>query len=160
MEIVSTPGHKYFLPETKKWVSAEDLKVGVKVLLSDGSYGIIEAVRAIHYDEPQTTYNFEVSDFHTYYVGNGVLVHNMNGGGCGGANKRRTPDQQAVADLAKEAKKRGGITSRDAKTLMGWADDYGFPIPSRGPELSQRTGSIWSKIKHFHIAGIDHIPLI
>ena len=79
LEIVSTPGHKYYLPETKKWVPAEDLKVGVKVLLSDGSYGIIEAVRAIHYDKPQTTYNFEVSDFHTYYVGSGVCVHNK---GC------------------------------------------------------------------------------
>ena len=61
-------------------MGAEDLKVGVKVLLSDGSYGIIESVRAIHYDEPQTTYNFEVADFHTYYVGNGVCVHNK--GGC------------------------------------------------------------------------------
>ena len=67
---------------------AEDLKVGTKVLLSDGSYGIIESVRAIHYDIPQTTYNFEVSDFHTYYVGNGVLVHNMNGGDCGLKNKK------------------------------------------------------------------------
>ena len=84
-EIVSTPGHKYYLPETKTWVSAEDLKVGIKVLLSDGSYGIIEAVKPIHYDEPQTTYNFEVEDFHTYYVGNGVLVHNRN---CRGKQKK------------------------------------------------------------------------
>lgn len=58
-------------------VSAEELKVGVKVLLSDGSYGIIESVKAIHYDKPQTTYNFEVADFHTYYVSEAnVLVHN------------------------------------------------------------------------------------
>ena len=91
LEIVSTPGHKYFLPETKKWVSAEDLKVGTKVLLSDGSYGIIESVRTIHYDKPQTTYNFEVADFHTYYVGNGVLVHNMNGDCSGrGSNNPKT----------------------------------------------------------------------
>ena len=84
LEIVSTPGHKYFLPETKKWVSAEDLKVGVKVLLSDGSYGIIESVRPIHYDKPQTTYNFEVADFHTYYVSeSNVLVHNS----CRAKNK-------------------------------------------------------------------------
>ena len=77
-EIVSTPGHKYYLPETKTWVSAEDLKVGTKVLLSDGSYGIIKVVKSIHYDEAQTTYNFEVADYHTYYVGNGVLVHNRS----------------------------------------------------------------------------------
>ena len=82
-EIISTPGHKYYLPATKQWVAAEDLKKGTKVLLSDGSYGIVEAVKPIHYDKPQTTYNFEVADVHTYYVGNGVLVHNMNGQPCG-----------------------------------------------------------------------------
>ena len=82
------------MPETKKWVSAEDLKVGVKVLLSDGCYGIIEAVRAIHYDKPQTTYNFEVADFHTYYVGNGVLVHNQN------CNTQRGLERQKQAKMA------------------------------------------------------------
>ena len=64
----------------ESFVKAKDLKISDKLLLSDGSYGIIEAVRAIRYDKPQATYNFEVADFHTYYVGNGVLVHNKN---CG-----------------------------------------------------------------------------
>ena len=36
--------------------------MGTKVLLTDGSYGIIKAVKAIHCDEPETTYNFEVED--------------------------------------------------------------------------------------------------
>ena len=91
-EIISTPGHKYYLPETKAWVSAEDLKVGYKVLTSDGEYATIEAVRPIHYETPQTTYNFEFEGFHTYYFGNGVLVHNMNGADCGGriTNKEAT----------------------------------------------------------------------
>ena len=52
-------------------------------MTSDGKYATIEAVRPIHYETPQTTYNFEVEGFHTYYVGNGVLVHNMNGADCG-----------------------------------------------------------------------------
>lgn len=75
-EIVSTPGHKYYLPLTKQWVSAKDLKVGDTVLLSNGQLAKIQATRSIHYDTPQTTYNFEVEDFHTYYVETGVLVHN------------------------------------------------------------------------------------
>lgn len=86
-EIISTTGHKYYLPEAKEWISATKLKVGTKVLLSDGSYGTIEKVRDIHYDTPQTTYNFEVEDFHTYYVSTGVLVHNMNGVPCGVGGK-------------------------------------------------------------------------
>ena len=97
-EITSTPGHKYFLPENKeyrnsralehesyaglneKWVSACDLKRGDKVQLSDGTLCKVERVALEQLEEPETTYNLEVADFHTYYVGIGILVHNAN---CG-----------------------------------------------------------------------------
>jgi len=98
-EIISTPGHKYFLPDntkrreldevhehacyyglSEKWVSAKHLKPGDKVLLASGEYGTIETVRDINYTEPQTTYNFEVEGYHTYFVGKtSVCVHNK---GC------------------------------------------------------------------------------
>ena len=52
-----------------KWVSAEDLKAGDKVLLSDGRYGIVRKVTIKKLDKPETTFNFEVADYHTYYVG-------------------------------------------------------------------------------------------
>ncbi len=46
-------------------------------MLSDGSYGIIKSIKIEKLSEPETTYNFEVEDFHTYFVGtNEVLVHN------------------------------------------------------------------------------------
>ena len=96
-QIVSTPGHKYYLPNntesreiglqqehesyialSEKWVSACKLKAGDKVLLSDGKYGIIVSVKIEELESPETTYNFEVADFHTYYVSDSnVLVHNM-----------------------------------------------------------------------------------
>ena len=67
---------------SEKWVSACKLKSGDKVLLSDGKYGIIVSVRVEELESPETTYNFEVADFHTYFVGeNPVCVHNS---GCGG----------------------------------------------------------------------------
>ena len=51
-----------------------------KLLLSDGSYGIIKSIKVEKLSEPETTYNFEVEDFHTYFVGtNEVLVHNACG---------------------------------------------------------------------------------
>ena len=95
--IISTPGHKYYLPYntenreiglkqehesyavlSEKWVSAYKLKVGDKVLLSDGKYAIIKSVEVEELAVPETTYNFEVEDFHTYYVSeSNVLVHNM-----------------------------------------------------------------------------------
>ena len=155
-EIISTPGHKYYLPETKQWVAAEKLKVGTKVLLSDGNYGIVEAIKPIHYDKPQTTYNFEVADVHTYYVGNGVLVHNMNGQSCGKTGKKFDDNQKAVNDLAKEAKRKGGLTADNGETLMGWAKEYG--LPARGPETSVRPG-LWHDTPHYHIGNVNHIPL-
>ena len=46
-------------------------------MLSDGSCAIIEEIQVEHLSEPETTYNFEVEDFHTYYVSDSkVLVHN------------------------------------------------------------------------------------
>ena len=85
VEIESTPGHKYYLPESNSWVSAKDLQVGTKVLLSDGGFCEIERIIYKYYNTAQTTYNFEVADFHTYYVSeNRVLVHNK---GCGGEYK-------------------------------------------------------------------------
>ena len=45
-------------------------------------------------ESPVTVYNFEVEDFHTYYVGeSAVLVHNV----CGARN---TPDQDALIKIA------------------------------------------------------------
>ena len=95
-QIVSTPGHKYYLPNntenreiglqqehesyitlSEKWVSACKLKSSDKVLLSDGQYGIIIWVMIEELETPGTTYNFEVEDFHTYFVSeSNVLVHN------------------------------------------------------------------------------------
>ena len=67
-------------------MSACRLKKGDKVLLSDGSYGIIKTVEVVCLSALDTTYNLEVEDFHTYYVGeNPVCVHNAN---CGGYNAR------------------------------------------------------------------------
>ena len=97
-EITSTPGHKYYLPFnnenreigerlehasyeglSNKWVSACNLKHGDNVLLSSGKYGIVRRVETKHLDTPETTYNFEVEGFHTYYVGEqSVCVHNAN----------------------------------------------------------------------------------
>lgn len=112
-EITSTPGHKYYLPfndENRnlneqlehasyeglgvKWVSAQDLKSGDKVLLSSGKYGIIIKVETKELDEPETTYNFEVGDFHTYYVGEAsVCVHNAN---CGAPDLYRGGNKMNV----------------------------------------------------------------
>lgn len=62
-------------------------------------YVIIEAIEVEKLAVPQATYNFEVADFHTYFVGeNPVCVHNNK---CGGDIKKYS---------AEEVAKRGDIT--------------------------------------------------
>ena len=78
-ELVCTGGHPFFV-ENKGFVSAKDLSVGDILRLSNGVLIPISAISIEKLERPETTYNFEVAEFHTYYVGeNEVLVHNTCG---------------------------------------------------------------------------------
>lgn len=47
------------------------------LVLSNGEHVVVEAVQHEILESPVKVYNFEVEDFHTYFVGDsGVLVHN------------------------------------------------------------------------------------
>lgn len=47
------------------------------LVLLDGLTITVDSVTSVTFVEPITVYNFEVEDFHTYFVGNnGLLVHN------------------------------------------------------------------------------------
>ncbi len=76
-EIICTGGHPFYVVG-KGFIEARKLKVSEKLLLSCGKEVIIEKVEVEQLTEAETTYNFEVADFHTYYVTEkAVLVHNM-----------------------------------------------------------------------------------
>ena len=76
-EIVCTGGHPFYVLGIG-FVEARNLKTSDKLLLSNGKEAIIEKVEAEQLAEAETTYNFEVEDFHTYYVTEkAVLVHNF-----------------------------------------------------------------------------------
>ena len=76
-EIVCTGGHPFYVVGVG-FVEARNLKTSDKLLLSNGKEAIIEKVEAEQLAEAETTYNFEVEDFHTYYVTEkAVLVHNV-----------------------------------------------------------------------------------
>ncbi|MGM9681215.1 MAG: polymorphic toxin-type HINT domain-containing protein, partial [Eubacteriales bacterium] len=75
-EIVCTPNHPFYSP-VKGWTSAIDLRAGDILVTVNGEYVVVEQVQHELLENPETTYNFEVEDFHTYYVGDTeVLVHN------------------------------------------------------------------------------------
>lgn len=78
-KIITTPKHPFYVPNNG-WVGAIHLRAGDILVLRSGEYVIIEKVQHEILESPITVYNFEVEDFHTYYVGtSAVLVHNMCG---------------------------------------------------------------------------------
>ena len=75
--IDATTTHPFYVEEYG-FKPAGQLLAGEKVRLLDGETGEVEAVTVEHLEEPVKVYNFEVEDWHTYYVAEmGVLVHNM-----------------------------------------------------------------------------------
>ena len=79
-EVIETTDEHPFYVDGKGWVKAAELKAGDEVRTADGSAAAVESLESITSDEPIKVYNFEVEDFHTYYVSEQkVLVHNMCG---------------------------------------------------------------------------------
>ena len=96
-EIETTAVHPFWVEN--RWVSAKDLKEGDLLTLADGSAARISGVYGEKLDEAVVVYNFEVEEFHTYYVTEaGVLVHNANKvGGCGvTGNKSGSKTKQII----------------------------------------------------------------
>ena len=76
-EIETTPTHPFRVEN--EWVTADKLKAGDVLTLANGTTCAIDRVYAEFTNKAITVYNFEVADFHSYYVTNtGVLVHNAN----------------------------------------------------------------------------------
>ncbi len=83
--ITGTAVHPFYLVGADEFVSMADLQPGALLLLADGR-GLARVLGLRPSRAPPgerfTTYNFEVEDFHTYFVGEaGVWVHN-NGPAC------------------------------------------------------------------------------
>ena len=77
--LTCTPEHPFYSP-VKGWTSAIDLRAGDILVMLNGEYVVVEQVQHELLESPETTYNFEVEDYHTYYVGDTyVLVHNQCG---------------------------------------------------------------------------------
>lgn len=78
-EVRTTPEHPFYVPG-KGWVGAVHLRAGDILLLHSGKYVVVEKIQHEILESPIKVYNFEVADFHTYFVGNAsILVHNSCG---------------------------------------------------------------------------------
>lgn len=91
--------HPIFCENLGGWVPLSEIDAGDAV--ENYCFGNLLVYRVFHEQEHARAYNFEVEEFHTYYVGeNGVWVHNQsrnlriptgcsNGSPSGSADRRR-----------------------------------------------------------------------
>ena len=80
-EIISaTPNHPFYVDKFG-WILAKNLRAGDILVLSNGEFVVVEWVQHEILENPIKVYNFEVADFHTYYVADSnILVHNVYDG--------------------------------------------------------------------------------
>lgn len=106
-EITTTVEHPFYVKE-RGFVRASELRIGDEVVQAIGERYRIEAISIYVVEKPETVYNFEVEEFHTYYVGgNSILVHNKCRNvivdGSNDVNNIETPYGPAVQDVSDEA---------------------------------------------------------
>ena len=75
-EIVTTDNHPFYV-QGRGFIEAGSLLVGDKLISVNGDDLIIEDYYIELTEDPISVYNFQVEDFHTYFVGDcAVWVHN------------------------------------------------------------------------------------
>ncbi|WP_160150190.1 SpvB/TcaC N-terminal domain-containing protein [Nonomuraea solani] len=94
--ITATDGHPFWVASLGGWVDAGDLKPGMWLRTSAGTYVQVEAVSA--WSAPQRVHSLTVDGLNSYYVlaaATPVLVHNVN---CLGLPDRIPTDFRAIGD--------------------------------------------------------------
>ena len=124
-EITCTPMHPFYSP-VKGWTSAVDLRAGDILVMLNGEYVVVEQVQHELLESPETTYNFEVEDYHTYYVGFwSVLSHNKcsNPGGRHGGEAHRSK----VASIKNDLTQKGWDVSINESRVNVGGGKYRYP---------------------------------
>ena len=152
-EIETTPNHPFWVEN--QWVLAKDLREGDVLTLADGTTATITRTYGEQLDEPVIVYNFEVQDFHTYYVTNtGVLVHNYT---CGSSDVYIPKDED------------GNPIPLEKQRVQG--EDIPLPDPAAegrphtvlGGKISSETGEVYRQSATFQgswpLANGQEVPL-
>ena len=131
------------------------MKAGDVLVLQDGGYTIVEKTQHEILETPVTVYNFEVEDFHTYYVGaNSVLVHNV----CMKSQAKKIDAAKLEADYNLER----GTFHRDIKSKIISKVKPNYQVGKNPDILLDRSGNIayqGAKGKGFQDTGLNIIDL-
>ena len=126
-EIVCTPLHPFYVVGVG-FKHAKDLRLTDLLLTSQGNCAKIQSIVVEKLSTPEVTYNFEVEDFHTYYVGNGICVHNE----CVSGDTKYFSEHESRNSAFRAAKRDAGIPMCEQPTkVIQSVDKFGRPLTGR-----------------------------
>ena len=76
-DVDATTSHPFYVVG-RGWVAAGDLVVGDSIRALSGDVRTVTALRLEKLESPIPVYNLDVEDFNSYFVGSGLLVHNVS----------------------------------------------------------------------------------
>ena len=143
-EIVTTVDHPFYV-KNQGFIKAGELIVGDELLDSNCNVLLVENHSVELTDEPTTLYNFQVEDFHTYYVGeNSVYVHNKN---CGANEQwvdpydeaKQIADQHVGPNAFNYKDTNIKVSSNGLKTARYDIDPTSNHVQRKGPHINLET---------------------
>ena len=121
--IKTTHDHPFYVKDVG-FVSAGELYIGDKLLDSNGNTLLVEDRKVENLDEPVKVYNFQVEDFHTYHVGeNVILVHNAEKYGNGHYKNNPSDNSKVLADAEEDPGAIYGYRPKKDGSLKNFADE-------------------------------------
>ena len=160
--ISATPTHPFYVDKLG-WTLARSLRAGDVLVLSNGELVTVEWVQHEILESPIKVYNFEVEDFHTYFVGeNGIFVHN----GCGDNSwndyqKEHAGEGKNRSELAAEYNATKPVKSTNSKgkvhgnSLDYEGTNYGYELKDRTTGETLKYGESIDPQKRYSQAELD-----
>ncbi len=147
-EIITTPSHPFYSPD-KGWTDAVNLRAGDMLVLLNGEFVVVENVQYEILETPITVYNFQVADYHTYYVADGVLVHNACSVKRGPKPKGTGAHNSKIVEIADD------IEANNIGTVIAGGRKPEILIPTPGGYKSGRRPDILVKRSDGSYFGIN-----
>ncbi|MDQ0418976.1 hypothetical protein J2Z48_003200, partial [Croceifilum oryzae] len=152
-EKIETTAEHPFWVKGKGWVPAKGLQEGD--LLEDENGKALPVEKISIKNEKTTVYNFEVEDYHTYYVSDtGIWVHNM----CD------LTDQVTRKQMFNQAKNDAGIPTSSSPIKQGWINVYGggerarvYQFEGTDRHIIEHRNDKFGRGLHFHV-GVPKDP--
>ncbi|MBL8808773.1 MAG: hypothetical protein JNM43_01240 [Planctomycetaceae bacterium] len=158
--IETTDDHPFWVAAIGQWIDAKDLKLGDRLDDVDGGTAILESTSRELHPEGIPVFNFEVEDFHTYFVrahgsrGPPVLTHNTDCGEFLTVVDASPPGINGLPGTGVFGDGIGNVTlyhwpeaDGTGHIAIGAGDSYLSISPSRkyGEQLNELTGSMPSQ---------------